>query len=324
MTLYNINCEIDLGYWYSNLSSKKVLGDRRLSLRSKVEMTKEGFISGQGTHRYKHEMVEAVVGEGASQHNLKLDKTRDEGYRVLAYTLLCKIIDKDKEDMERQKEFPVINLVTNYPLNVYNSETKEAFEDFLKTEDFIHVFLDKKQKMFWLKNCTVFPQTVPVSYVNPKSFNNQIKGIIDIGGMTCQGVILDSFNIVPDSKFTENLGCLNLYNKVRKELNSYFTVNIQDYEMPAIIKNGLRENTQKSLEIIDEVIRSHIKEIQNAIKVNNWNEHNIPIMFTGGGSLLLKAYLEEMFPYVEFSQDPLWDNVKGLRKVGEVFYEKNK
>ncbi|WP_148206872.1 ParM/StbA family protein [Natranaerobius thermophilus] len=315
-----LNCEIDLGYWFSNLRTRKILGEKNIRLRSKVEFTTDALISGAGTYHFRHDDLKGVVGEGASQHSLELDKTRDKAYKVLAYSLIALAIEKNKDQMERDKEFPIINLVTNYPLNIYNGQTKEQFEEFLKTSDFIHVFVNREHKLFWLKNCTVFPQTVPVSYANPSAFKNQIKGIVDIGGMTTQGVILDSFNIIPSSRFTENLGCLNLYNKVRKALNSYFTVNIQDYEMPTIIKNGLRVNTKKSLEIIDEIIRDHIKEIQNAMTVNNWNEENIPIMFTGGGSLLLREYLEEMFPHVEFSQDPLWDNAKGLRKVGEIFY----
>ena len=293
----SINTQIDLGYYYACLSTKQ-------HIRSKVEITSEYLPSlNPDTIQYQHNNLKAIIGESASQHSLELDKTRNEAYRILAYTLISKIIQPNTPNH--------INLVINYPLNIYNTKTKTEFEKFISTTDFINILVNNQRFIFHINKCITFPQTVPVAYVNPHFFQNSVKALIDIGGLTCQGIILDNFNPVPNTKFTENLGSIILYNQIRKSLNSRFSTNFQEYEIPNIINNGL----SKFKPIISDIINFHILEIINHLKLNNWNIENLEIMFTGGGALLLKDYLLQHFPNSTFSNNPLWDNVLGLKVV---------
>lgn len=309
----NTTAEIDLGYYNSKLRCKRILGDDKIVVRSKVELTEE-YVTANNTTRYEDDYHKAMVGEGAKQVNIELDKTKDEQYRILTYTLLGKLV-KSGEPVS-------ISLVINYPLNIYNQQTKTAFENYIKTKDFIHVYLDKEQKTFHVQQCLVFPQTVPVAYVHPTLFKDRYRAILDIGGITAQGVVLDNFNMVKDTKFSELLGTLVLFNSVRKALNSEFSVNIQDFEMPYVIREGLVQHKDRSLALIDEVVMAHLTDIKRTMKLNNWNLDNTPILLTGGGSLLMQKQLQKVFPYSTLSEEPLWDNAKGLRKVSEAVYEK--
>ena len=153
MTSLNV---IDNGYWYSNLIIPKTLS-KKIRIRSKVQFSEEPFLT-NNTDFFQHDEIKAIVGEGAKQHSIELDKTRDEAYRILTYTLIAKTL--------HNQDFSKINLVINYPLNIFNKETKNNFEEFLKTPDFINIFLNKEQKTFHIQNCLVFPQTIPSLFLS--------------------------------------------------------------------------------------------------------------------------------------------------------------
>lgn len=311
-TVTKINAEADLGYYWACLSSRKILGDNNSRIRSKVEFT-DNFISNtRDTYKLELDNKKIIVGEGARQHNFELDKTRDEAYRILIYTLLSTLA-KDSNPLD-------INLVTNYPLSVYNNDSKTTFEQFLKTKEYVSVLLNGKPKLFNISNCLVYPQCIPAAYVNQSYFKNQTTALVDMGGITCQGVILKNFNITPDSKWCENLGGLILLNNIREALNTKFSINIQDYEMDNILENGLPQDRQKSNIIIKDIIHMHISKIKNQMKLKSWNIDNLNIVFTGGGSLLIKSILLNSFNYCKLSNNPLWDGTLGLRAVSDNVY----
>ena len=317
MPINTIPLQIDLGYYYSCLysNSNSSPNPTKHRIRSKVEITPESppNLNPDSTLKYQHDDIKAIVGESASQHPLELNKTLSEAYRILTYSLISKSISPNQPTN--------INLIINYPLNIYNSNTKSEFEKFISTPDFINIFVNSIQFTFHISKCITFPQTIPVAYIHPQHFQNKLHAIIDIGGLTCQGIILDNFNPVPNTKFTENLGSIILYNQIRKSLNSKFSINVQDYEMPNIINSGLSKFNLESKSIINSIINSHISEITKHLKLNNWNINNLPIMFTGGGALLIKPYLLQHFPSAIFSNNPLWDNVLGLKVVSNSVFQ---
>jgi plasmid segregation protein ParM len=304
----NTQIQIDLGYYYTCNSSKQ-------SIRSKVELTTEtpNTINSNSILQYQHDDTRAIVGESASQHPIELNKTKNIAYQILTYSLITKSLTP--------KTPTNINLVINYPLNIYNSKSKSEFESFIKTPDFINIFINSIQFTFHIQKCLTFPQTIPVAYIHPQHFQNSIHSIIDIGGLTCQGIILDNFNPIPNTKFSESLGSIILYNQIRKNLNSVFNLNIQDYEIPHIINSGLPSHLISSKSLINSIIDSHISEIIKYLKFNNWNIETIPIMFTGGGSLLIKSHLLKRFPSAIFSSNPLYDNVLGLKVVSDSVFK---
>lgn len=177
----NTQIQIDLGYYYTCNSSKQ-------SIRSKVELTTEtpNTINSNSILQYQHDDTRAIVGESASQHPIELNKTKNIAYQILTYSLITKSLTP--------KTPTNINLVINYPLNIYNSKSKSEFESFIKTPDFINIFINSIQFTFHIQKCLTFPQTIPVAYIHPQHFQNSIHSIIDIGGLTCQGIILDNFS----------------------------------------------------------------------------------------------------------------------------------
>jgi plasmid segregation protein ParM len=88
--------------------------------------------------------------------------------------------------------------------------------------------------------------------------------VLDIGGLTTNGLVAEGLNLKSSSMFTINLGTIILFNKLKRVLNSKYTTNIQEYEIPNIIKNGLNINGSQhdSKKIIEDILLEHCKQIK--------------------------------------------------------------
>jgi len=298
---------IDNGYW----ATKVYTQNERFSFRSKVEKTSDS-LNTNNTFSITYAGENYLVGDGAYLTNIEYDKTIDEFFKICTYTALAKLSTFGSEFL----------LVVGYPLNIYSTNAK-AFSNYLKTNDYIELLLNGNPKLFKILDCIVFPQGAGVLYANPEEFKNQIIAIVDIGGLTINGCIFENLNLIRETIFTENLGSIILLNKIEKILENKYNMNIQDYEMQDIIKNGIKKDKEGSLKIINEVIQSYIEELKNIMRKNNWNIDNLNILFTGGTSLLLQNHLLKIFPHSEISKDPVFDNVKGFYRVGELVYAEN-
>jgi len=299
---------IDNGYWATKVYTKA----KQFSFRSKYEKASD-MLNPNNTMSLFYEGTNYIVGEGATMSNVDYDKTSNELHKICTYAALSSLSSRYGTDF---------CIVVGYPLNVYISGA-ESFSNYLLTKSYVNTKLDGEEKTFRIIDCTVFPQCAGAAYVYPERFKNRLVGILDIGGLTVNGCIFDNLNLIRESIFTENLGSIILNNKIKKALEIRYGMNIQDYEIPGIIKNGLRKYPEESAAIIKEVMMNHVEEIKRVAKVNKWNVDNLDIMFIGGTSITLYDQLKKLFPNGELSDDPVNDNAKGFYKVGEMIYEKD-
>lgn len=285
-------CVIDCGYW----RTKFKWSGGGLSFRNLVERS-EDKLNKSDTYAVKFNGQNYLVGDGASGWNIELDKTNNELHKVTVYTCLGLINNGVPESYD---------IVVNYPLGLYNKENKKKFEDFLKG-DFEHIEINGVKKSIRIRQCIVFPQTVPIIYL--KKYEG-IVGLIDIGGLTVQGCIVKNMNLVKESIFIENKGCIIIFNEIKKLLNKKYGMNIQDYMIEDIVRNRMLDK-----ELIEEYLQEYVFNLKQIMKKNGWNIEFLNIIFTGGGSLILKDYIEGIG---KLSDDPVMDNINGLWEVGKI------
>lgn len=291
---------IDNGYD----ATKAIVDNKYTYFKSKVERG-EALIKGNEI-QIEIDGETYVVGEGVN--NLSLDKTNNYTHIICTYTALA------KNSPEYRNEF---NIVLGYPLNIY-SANKDKYAAIYTTGEYIRIKVNGQEKLIKIKNCKVFPQGAGAIYSNPAMFQGRLVGILDIGGLTINGCIFDNLNLIKESIFTENLGGIILKNNIKKALNSIYTLNIQEYEIDYIIKNGLKTDAKSKI-YINSVIEEHMEKIISIMRQNNWNDE-LDIVAIGGGSLLLKDQLESMIPQIQVMQDPLNANVKGFYNVGRMIF----
>lgn len=299
---------IDNGYY----GTKIYCGDKILYLRSKYEKSNDTY-NKKNTHHLVYNDIDFIVGEGAAISSMDYDKTSNEMYQIITYTGLSLLSNYLGS---------LFYLVGSYPLNIYN-ENKDKFANYLKGESIFSTQLNGEHKNFTILDAITFPQGISHAYNNPKLFNNQIRGVLDFGGLTINGVILDDLNVIPGTSFTENLGSIILCNEIKKNLDKRFSQNIQVYEIPSIIKHGLKINGNlepESISIIQYTINDHMIKIKKVMKSNNWNVDSLELFVTGGSSLDFTSQLRSVFPQAIFSDDPINDGAKGLFKIGKLIY----
>jgi len=301
----------DKGYWQDKVYRKGgMFKEKYITFRSKVEKS-DGLIKKENTYTLEYEGELFEIGDGVDETNINinLDKTTDRFYKLITLTALGLITDEEIQEFK---------LVSNLPLNYFTKENKAKMEEYLKT-DYIQFKLNNKKKTIKIEDVTIFPQTLPAIYSN--NIKTDIVGVLDIGGLTVQGLIAKDKNMVGSTKFSDKLGILIYQDKVKRELDRVFNCNIKDYEIENIIRHGLPSNITKSKEVIAEVSNEHVKEIVVILEKVGWNLDNIEILLTGGGSLVLEEFLVKYLSNTTMSSNPVFDNVKGLWEVARVIYD---
>lgn len=252
-----------------------------------------------------------LVGEGASNDNLDDDKYNNELHRICTYAALSRLSNFVGYEFD---------LMVGYPLTTC-SIGKDSFAEYLKSKDVVEIELDGELKRFKVGNVSVLPQGISALYgANVNEYRNKVVGILDIGGKTINGIVVNNLNPVRQTMFTEDLGILILYNRLKMKLNQE-GYNVMDYQIPYIIENGIPGVDNREVEdIVDGVVKEHVNEIKTVMRRNKWAVESLPIVTIGGGSIVLQEALCKILPHRVVSDDPVYANVKGYWNVGRVYY----
>jgi hypothetical protein len=304
----NQNVAIDNGYHSTKIYQQFPI-PKSYSFRSKMQSTTLPLIY-PNTHSITYKNTTYLIGDHAEEIDINLNKNNSLLHYLTTLTGLGLLSPNTPNTQPIQ-----YNLVANIPINLYNQSNKESFENHLRSTTPINYTLNKKPISISIPNVVVFPQCLPCIYVN--HIKSNLIGILDCGGITIQGCICENKNLISSTVFTENQGILILLNKIKKTLNATYNLNINDYELESILKNGLLQNKEESLQIISSICTSHIEQIIKIMKLSGWNIENTEILCVGGGSLLLEQYLYKLLPKYRLSNNPVQDNVLGLWEVAK-------
>jgi plasmid segregation protein ParM len=271
----NVNPTIELASIDNGYDSTKVYAiingkEHRFKYRSKYEVSDDD-LNKNNTMSFYYNGRNYIVGEGASMEDLDYDKTNSELHKICTYTALARLSNYIGCNF---------NLVVGYPLNIY-SEGKDTFAEYLKTDELIETSIRyekniKEKKLFGVNECIVFPQGAGAVFCDSDKWRDKTVSIIDVGGQTVNGVVMKNLNIVRGTRFTEKLGMFILQNDIKKNLNSTYQTDIQEYQLEEIMKDKYYTKYGKKMEgseeIIEETIVNHVKTIQNFMTKN---KHNI-------------------------------------------------
>lgn len=208
-----------------------------------------------------------------------------------------------------------IDVVVALPFSLYlNREYRESYKKRLVGAH--SGIVDGEQKKVYVRDCTVFAEGAAAYLPYKASFNKEVIGVLDFGGNTINCMIYDRGSLLKDTISTLDLGMIKLERKIIDTLNIETGWNLQDYEVRDIIEYG------ECREIVDKCIREHINQVKQRLLEKKWNIDRLTIFATGGGSQQLGEYLKKEFRGVIVSQNGLWDNLNGLRIVGDEVYGK--
>ena len=240
------------------------------------------------------------------------DKTQDDRYFILTLFAIAKELEK------KRYTSPVVSvdLAVGLPPEHYGV-LKECFAAYFKREKPVRFSYKGRQIMLSINRVLVFPQAyAAVALDSSSTIGYSRLFLIDIGGYTTDGLLLR--NGKPDLQYCRSLECgiITMNNEIIRKINTLHDLHIDDEHISAVL---LGEDTILPMDAQD-TIRSatkvHAGNILNQLRELQFDLRSTPAMFIGGGSLLLRSYIESspLVAKAEFVSSPS-ANVCGYEKL---------
>jgi hypothetical protein len=242
---------------------------------------------------------------GAGKVNMDFDKTNNEFTKIFVLNMLGRFTT-DKENFK---------LVLSSPPTVYKQQ-KELLPEYLKGSYIIKH--NDKLKQIVIDDVKVYPETISAYLVNRDGFKGKNVIVIDIGGLTTNGVLIRDNQFTKDDVFTLRHGMYHLDFKIYQHLMSSkleagFNCSFEDIQYFRDTKDELLES-----ESVIDIYRTFIDEIVEAMDNKNWNYNKYECLITGGGGKNLFDIIKQfVLPHARLSNDPIRDNLNGLELLSK-------
>lgn len=251
----------------------------------------------------KYNNIDYVVGDSNANivNEIKLNKM-DETHLITLLTAVCQVVSNGSE----------VELFIGMPISsYYNDEYRSTYEKFMAVGE-VKMIVDGIEKRFSITKVTALPESIGYIYNNP---SDKLIGVIDIGEFTVDGGVFKEGMPIRETIFTTLDGANKLKTEIRDTLNQTLIRNIQYYAIDEIIKDGLGgSDSERAKEIVNSVLKDYLKSIIGSMISHHWEYDTMPIVFTGGGSLILKNIIP-MIENFKISDNPTFDNVDGFEEM---------
>lgn len=270
--------------------------------KSRLSIDKYGNIGGT-TDILEFDNVRYIVGAGKAY--IGMDKSNNQFTKIFVLNMLSRFT-QDKEDFK---------IVLSAPPLVYGQQKDVLPEYIIGKYDVVH---NSKKKIINILDVKIFPETIAAYVVNMEQFKGKNVIVLDIGGLTTNGVLIKNGGFTKDDVFTLKHGMYHLDFEVSQYLLSInlengFNCNEDDIQY-------FRDSKDKILDcegVID-IYRKFLDDIVEKMDDKNWNYIKYEVLITGGGGkVLFNTVREFALPQAVLSIDPLFDNLKGLEALGK-------
>ena len=217
------------------------------------------------------------------------DKTQDNRYFVL--TLFA--IIKELEKASALSPSLTVELAVGLPPEHY-SVLKDRFAPYLACDPPIQFMYKERHYSLSIPKVLVYPQAYAAVVANSNLAVKEMRlFLIDIGGYTTDVLMIR--NGKPDLQYCRSLECgtITMYNEIIRKINARYDLRIDDEHISAVLTG---RNTILSSEVKSEICAatsSHANSILNQLRELQIDLRSNPAVFLGGGSLLLRPYLEK-------------------------------
>ncbi len=219
-----------------------------------------------------------------------------------------------------------INLAVGLPpahLNIYKVALKDYYKE--KFGNIISYEYGGYHFSYVLKDIDVYPQDYSaVKYIEYNSNKAILDGFkdyyaIDIGGYTVDVVPIIGGRPNGNESFSEEMGILKLYDSIISAVKKNFGKSIDAHIIYSYLKGEPTLLNAETKDMIEKMMQDWADEIINKARQSGIFFDSYPVIFIGGGSLLLKKYFEnnDILVKYEFCEDEK-ANAKGFEWLMKV------
>ena len=295
----------------------------RLQFRTKIqEVNNLGIDIPPNTYKVELEGKTYLIGEAVGEDKVNYDISKKSiEHMICIYLSIAQFVAKSGVTN--------IAVAVGTPLNIYkNKILKEEYEQYIRGDRIISMRINDRPVYFKINEVFCLPEGTGPIYSDVGKYKNTKTTIVDIGGLNVNYCVFN--NIVPqfDQMIISNLGGNILRSKIAERLSSEYGVYISDGDVEEIIKDGylyINGDIQvKSKNLLRDLMKNHLQEIINYGKSRGLTLFNAngKVVFSGGGSLMLRDVIKELYPSATISEDSQFANVLSFLTILEVKCEK--
>lgn len=291
------------------------------SIRNKLrKINKDSVIIGNSTLRVNYEGETYAFGENGDDPDR--DTIKSSFLHKLSVYIAIHHFIKDSKENNIEIELAVVCPIIQY----VNNTLRKNFYDLIYNEGKdVTITVDNIEKTFRIKGLKIVPEGYGLLFNDEEGEYNETIGFIDIGGQNINFVYYNGKTVIDDKCNTTDKGIFSLLDEINTNIktSSETSFIVKDIENENIEKAilaggyGKKENVKKlTSPIIDECCVNYVKEIINFIKRLNWELAATTLVFCGGGSILLKKYIQTTVPevsdYIDFKiVEDIYANASG-------------
>lgn len=296
------------------MSKQIILG---LDNGNKCYKSSEGYISESGYTRTdvepisKHNLLvyrDNFYSIGSNRLSVQMDKTINDDAFILSLPAIAHAINKEGIKGEKVE----ISLGVGLPI-IHYGKLKSRFRDYFLRKDVFFDFMGQRFNIDVI-NCKVYPQGFSAIVEKFGEYRGVTANLIDIGGYTIDFFRMDNGIINPSTSFSIPNGIITLLTSIQQELMK-LNINLTDGQIEEILLG--KEPFIFDIEVkqmIELKAQEYVENLLCKIVEMNFELRNACI-FVGGGSLLLKKYIEatEKVKYTEYLDN--FSNAKGYKLI---------
>lgn len=253
--------------------------------------------------------VNYSIGEG--EFSTDWNKSRKENLLPMLFYSIAKC---SREEINQ--------VVIGLPIQQYKKE-KEMLKKQIENNRVKEIIIGGERRNILISDIDIAPEGAAAYYNLSQEIKNKIGTrqliIVDIGGRTTDVCIFKN-KAITDVK-TIPVGMLNIYQEIVDHVNTEYIESFKLEEGEQILKEGLLINgVYKDNSFIKPILIKNFNSIWKEIQLK-FNTSLGYVLLTGGGSGVLKqAFKNRLGNSLLMSDNPLFDNALGFKKVGESLW----
>lgn len=219
------------------------------------------------------------------------DKTLDERFFELTVFSIVKELAREGEDFsERVLQ---VSLPVGLPPKHYGSLWRK-FEKYLNRDEIQNVIYRDRKYSFCISDVMAFPQDYAAAMTIYGKLKDYVKVIvIDLGGFTLDYLLMR--NGQPDLGVCESLdnGVIKLYNSIASRVSSEYDILLEELDMDQIIQDKPTDYPMEVIHTVQAMAKVFTDDFLGCLRERGIDLKSGCVVFVGGGSLLLKKYIQE-------------------------------
>lgn len=279
--------------------------DRGIIIRSTVRSYRENeVLLNEDKSIVEYEGSKYIIGEKGN-YSTDLMKAKHNNTKLLILTAIA---------LSNQEDYISTPIVTGLPIGLFSSN-KNDMKGLFRINDIERIAINGIRKTIRITGIEVFPEAAGAFY----SQNYTDGLIIDIGGLSIDTALFQNKKLVKFS--TYSMGIMKLYSKIANKINSQYDLSLTEWDIENILTDGLYIYGQKVELEIDYLVKEHVQQIIERLKLEYDLKVINNILLTGGGSYWISKYFKKELPQAKLMENAQFANAVGYRNIGKVIFK---